>query len=386
MHPKTSYLGTADGRDADLPHQAVESLFNAAPDGLVVIEPSGVIVVVNDKTEQLFGYAHNELLGVPVEVLLPESLREVHTQHRAEYLRDPSTRSMGVGLELYGVRKDASRFPVDINLSSLHAGPDTLVIASVRDVTGRKRAELLLEANRLELERSNLDLASFAYVASHDLQEPLRMVSSYVQLLAERYRGKLDPDADDFIHFAVDGVQRMQTLIRDLLDYSQVGTDELALVAVDTNELIANTLSSLEPVIKDKHAHVTVGPLPTITADPTQLGQVFQNLISNALKFTAPGVVPRVHLSAARGPGNWRFSVEDNGIGIDAIYAERIFAPFKRLHGLGEYPGVGLGLSVCKRAVERLGGRIWVDTASDGGSTFSFTIPDAPEGADDTRQ
>jgi PAS domain S-box-containing protein len=386
MHPQTRYSGTTDGRDADLPNQAVDSLFHAAPDGLVVIDASGAIIVVNDQTEKLFGYAHNELLGVPVEELLPESLREVHTHHRAEYLRDPSTRSMGVGLELYGVRKDASRFPVDINLSSLHAGPDTLVIASVRDVTGRKRAELLLEANRSELERSNLDLASFAYVASHDLQEPLRMVSSYVQLLADRYRGKLDPDADEFIRFAVDGVQRMQTLIRDLLDYSQVGTAELALVAIDTNELIADTLSSLELVINDTHAQITVGPLPTITADPTQLGQVFQNLISNALKFTAPGVVPRIRFSAARGGDNWRFSVEDNGIGIDAVYAERIFAPFKRLHGLGEYPGAGLGLSVCKRAVERLGGRIWVETAPDGGSTFSFTIPDALEGPDGTRQ
>jgi PAS domain S-box-containing protein len=386
MHSQTSYSGATDGRDADLPHQAVKSLFHAAPDGLVVIDASGAIIVVNDQTEKLFGYAHNELLGVPVEELLPESLREVHTHHRAEYLRAPSTRSMGVGLELFGVRKDASRFPVDINLSSLNAGPDTLVIASVRDVTGRKRAELLLEANRSELERSNLDLASFAYVASHDLQEPLRMVSSYVQLLADRYRGKLDPDADDFIGFAVDGVQRMQTLIRDLLDYSQVGTAELAVVAVDTNELIADTLSSLEPVINDKHAHITVGPLPTITADPTQLGQVFQNLISNALKFTAPDVVPRIRFSAARAGENWRFSVEDNGIGIEAVYAERIFAPFKRLHGLGEYPGAGLGLSVCKRAVERLGGRIWVDTAPGGGSIFSFTIPDAPEGPDGTRQ
>lgn len=384
VHPQTSDLGTTDRRDADLPRQAAESLFEAAPDGLVVIDASGFIVVVNDQTEKLFGYAHDELLGVPVEVLLPESLREAHTRHRAEFIRAPSTRSMGVGLDLYGVRKDASRFPVDINLSSLHTKHDTLVIASVRDVTGRKRAELLLEANRLELERSNLDLASFAYVASHDLQEPLRMVSSYVQLLADRYRGKLDADADDFIHFAVDGVQRMQTLIRNLLEYAQVGTSELALAAVDTTELFAETLSSLEPIISEKHAQISVGPLPTVIADPTQLGQVFQNLISNALKFAKPGVVPRIRLSAARGADNWRFSMEDNGIGIDAGYAERIFAPFKRLHGLGEYPGAGLGLSVCKRAVERRGGRIWIDAAPDGGSIFSFTIPDGTVGPDAT--
>jgi len=384
VHPQTSGLESTDRRDADSPRQAIESLFEGAPDGLIVTDARGVIVLVNDRAGKLFGYAHDELLGAQVEVLLPESLRDAHTRHRAGYLRAPSTRFMGVGLDLYGVRKDASRFPVDINLSSVHTGHETLVMASVRDITGRKRAELLLEANRLELERSNLDLASFAYVASHDLQEPLRMVSSYVQLLADRYGGRLDADADDFIHFAVDGVQRMQTLIRDLLEYAQVGTAELALVAVDTNELFTETLSSLEPVIRERRAQITVGPLPTVVADPTQLGQVFQNLMSNALKFTTPGVVPRIRVLAVREVDNWRFSAEDNGIGIDAGYAKRIFAPFKRLHGLGEYPGSGLGLSVCKRAVERRGGRIWVDAAPDGGSIFRFTIPDRAEEQDGT--
>jgi PAS domain S-box-containing protein len=331
--------------------------------------------------ESLFGYAHEELLGTQVERLLPEGLRESHVHHRADGVKDLNARSKRVGLSLYGVRKDGSTFPVDINLSSVRVGDETLVIAAIRDVTGRKRAELLLEANRLELERSNLDLASFAYVASHDLHEPLRMVSSYVQLLAERYRGTLDPDADDFIHFAVDGVQRMQTLIQNLLEYSQVGTAELALVPVDTAELLSAILGSLAPVVEDAHADITLGDLPTVTADPSQLGQVFQNLISNALKFTTPTEVPRIYVSAARWPDNWRFSVRDNGIGIDPVYAERIFAPFKRLHGIGDYPGTGLGLSVCKRAVERRGGRIWIEAAPDRGTIFHFTIPDDTEGS-----
>lgn len=377
---QTTHVGTSDTLESGRSREAEETLFNAAPDGLVVIELNGSIVAVNLQMESLFGYAHEELLGTQVERLLPEGLRESHVHHRADGVKDLNARSKRVGLSLYGVRKDDSTFPVDINLSSVRVGDETLVIAAIRDVTGRKRAELLLEANRLELERSNLDLASFAYVASHDLQEPLRMVSSYVQLLAERYRGTLDPDADDFIHFAVDGVQRMQTLIQNLLEYSQVGTAELALVPVDTAELLAAVLVSLAPVIDDAHADITPGDLPTVTADPSQLGQVFQNLISNALKFTTPDEVPRIYVSAARWPDNWRFSVRDNGIGIDPVYAERIFAPFKRLHGIGDYPGTGLGLSVCKRAVERRGGRIWVEAAPDRGTIFHFTIPDDAEG------
>jgi PAS domain S-box-containing protein len=361
MQRQTTHVGTSDARD-DGSRPAEETLFNAAPDGLVVIEQNSTIVAVNDKLETLFGYTRAELLGTQVERLLPEGLREPHVRH------------------LYGVRKDGSTFPVDINLSSVGSGGQALVIAAVRDVTGRKRAELLLEANRLELERSNLDLASFAYVASHDLQEPLRMVSSYVQLLAERYRGSLDADADDFIHFAVDGVQRMQTLIQNLLEYSQVGTAELALVSVDTVELIHAILASFAPTIDDAHADIAFGDLPTVTADPSQLGQVFQNLISNALKFMTPDEVPRIDISAARWSDSWRFSVRDNGIGIDPVYAERIFAPFKRLHGIGDYPGTGLGLSVCKRAVERRGGRIWVEAAPDRGTIFHFTIPDDTEG------
>ncbi len=378
---QTTHVGTSDTLESGRSREAEETLFNAAPDGLVVIELNGSIVAVNLQMESLFGYAHEELLGTQVERLLPEGLRESHVHHRADGVKDLNARSKRVGLSLYGVRKDGSTFPVDINLSSVRVGDETLVIAAIRDVTGRKRAELLLEANRLELERSNLDLASFAYVASHDLQEPLRMVSSYVQLLAERYRGTLDPDADDFIHFAVDGVQRMQTLIQNLLEYSQVGTAELALVPVDTAELLAAVLVSLAPVIDDAHADITPGDLPTVTADPSQLGQVFQNLISNALKFTTPDEVPRIYLSAARWPDNWRFSVRDNGIGIDPVYAERIFAPFKRLHGIGDYPGTGLGLSVCKRAVERRGGRIWVEAAPDRGTIFHFTIPDDTGGS-----
>jgi light-regulated signal transduction histidine kinase (bacteriophytochrome) len=208
------------------------------------------------------------------------------------------------------------------------------------------------------------------------------MVSSFVQLLSDRYRGKLDADADDFIHFAVDGAQRMQEMIRTMLEYARMETAELGLVNVDANELVAEIVSLLESVIKESRAEITIEPLPELIADRTQLGQVFQNLISNALKFTAPGVTPHVRVSATREAESWQFCVEDNGIGIDHEHAGRIFAPFKRLHSRAEYPGAGLGLSVCKRAVDRLGGRIWIDPAPAGGSVFSFTIPDRSDEPD----
>jgi PAS domain S-box-containing protein len=339
----------------------------------------GAITLWSHGAQETYGWTAEQAVGrVSHELLATESAVPLEVIHRTVLEQG---RWDG---ELIQRRIDGTKITV-ASRWALQRGDRGSPIAALEintDITERKRAEALLEANRLELERSNLDLASFAYVASHDLQEPLRMVSSYVQLLADRYRGKLDADADDFIHFAVDGAMRMQTLIRSILDYSRVGTVELSLVAVDTNELLVETLSSLRSAIRDRHAEVAVEHLPVLVGDRTQLGQVFQNLISNSIKFTAHGVTPRVRVSAARRDDGWRFSVEDNGIGIDQGHAGRIFAPFKRLHSHAEYPGAGLGLSVCKRAVERQGGRISVEGAPGGGSVFTFTIPDRSEEPD----
>jgi signal transduction histidine kinase len=225
-----------------------------------------------------------------------------------------------------------------------------------------------------ELARSNRDLEQFAYVASHDLQEPLRMVATYTELLAERYHGKLDGDADKYIHYAVDGALRMQVLIQDLLDFSRAGRQGAGLASTDCNVLTETAAENLQGAIRESGAQVTHDDLPIVIADSSQLLQVFQNLIGNAIKFhgAAP---PSVHLSATRDSGEWIFSVADNGIGIALEHVEKIFLIFKRLHTRAEYPGSGIGLAMCKKIVEWHGGKIRVESIAGQGSTFKFTLP-----------
>jgi PAS domain S-box-containing protein len=260
---------------------------------------------------------------------------------------------------------------------------DTLGILGIfEDITQRKMADTQLRNIMAELVRSNNELEQFAYVASHDLQEPLRMISSYVQLLQRRYEGKLDKDADDFIHYAVDGVERMQRLIDDLLVYSRVNTRGQPFTETDLNEVLKGVLLDLSPTIKKSGATVTHEKLPVIMADPTQMGQVLLNLIGNALKFHG-AEAPEVHLRSDRTEEGWTFTVADNGIGIDQKFHERIFVIFQRLHGATQYKGTGIGLAVTKKIVERHRGRIWVDSNPGMGSIFRFTIntphPDAEQ-------
>jgi signal transduction histidine kinase len=238
----------------------------------------------------------------------------------------------------------------------------------------RRRAEQLMAHYAENLKRSNAELEEFAYVASHDLQEPLRMVASFTQLLAKRYQGKLDQDADEFIGFAVDGATRMQQLIQDLLAYSRVGTRGKFLVPTDCNVIFDKVRANLFTAIEEHGAQVNSGPLPTVYGDEVQLIQLFQNLIANALKFRGDAP-PVIRITAQEDDGAWRFAVKDNGIGIASAHQERIFMIFQRLHPRSEYPGTGIGLAICKKIVERHGGRIWVDSEPGRGATFFFTIP-----------
>ncbi len=254
------------------------------------------------------------------------------------------------------------------------AGDIAFALHNLQQEEKRKRAEDALRKSVAELERSNTDLEQFAYVASHDLQEPLRMVSSYVQLLKRRYTGKLDSDADDFIDFAVDGANRMQVLIEDLLAYSRVGTRGRPFEPTDCTLVLDQVLANLEVAIDESDAGVTHDPMPTVAVDGSQLAQVFQNLIGNAIKFRGDEP-PRVHIAAEQKDGEWEFFVADNGIGIKPEFFERIFVIFQRLHSREEYSGTGIGLAVCKKIVERHGGRMWVESEPGQGATFYFTIP-----------
>jgi signal transduction histidine kinase len=243
-----------------------------------------------------------------------------------------------------------------------------------RDSIRRERAEADLREKVDELGRSNAELEAFAYVASHDLQEPLRMVGSYVELLSNRYKGQLDADADQFIDFAVDGARRMQQLIQDLLAYSHLGTTAAALIYTSSEEALDQALANLHGAIADSGAMVTHGVLPPVMADKMQLTQLFQNLVGNAIKYQNPGV-PRIHVSAARNAERkWLFAVKDNGLGIEPQYFEKIFGMFQRLHGRQEFSGTGIGLAICKKIVERHGGSISVESQSGQGATFRFAL------------
>jgi light-regulated signal transduction histidine kinase (bacteriophytochrome) len=256
---------------------------------------------------------------------------------------------------------------------------DTMTaVGSISDAiafgVARRRAEIELDERARELARSNADLEQFAYVASHDLQEPLRIVASYTQLLARRYKGKLDHDADEFIAFAVDGVTRMQRLIRDLLAYSRVGTRGREVGSVSLDKVLGHALDNLRQALDDTGGQVTREPLPEVDGNEGQLTQLFQNLIGNALKFHGPAP-PRVHVSVRKERNEWQFAFEDNGVGIEHQYFERIFVIFQRLHSIEKYPGTGIGLALCKKIVEKHGGRIWVESEPGRGTTFRFTLP-----------
>ena len=349
-------------------------LLEAAPDAMVVVDQAGDIVLLNLQAENQFGYRRDELVGQPVKNIVPDGFAERLHADGLRSAADALAQQIGTGIELSGRRKDGSEFPIEIMLSPLKSSQGTLVTAAIRNITERKRAEAQLVRTVEELKRSNDELEHFAYVASHDLQEPLRMVASYTQLLAKRYKGRLDSDADEFINFAVDGSNRMQGLIQDLLTYSRAGSGGRALREVATEGSLRNALANLRVAITESGAVVTHDRLPTITTDETQLTQVFQNLVGNAIKYRG-AAAPLIHVSAADHGSEWIFCVRDNGMGIESQYFEKIFLLFQRLHRREEFAGTGIGLAICKKMLERLGGRIWLESQPGEGSSFFFALP-----------
>jgi len=256
-----------------------------------------------------------------------------------------------------------------------HNQEPAALFVELEDVTQRESAREKAEIHTTELERSNSELEQFAYIASHDLQEPLRMIASYTQLLGQRYSGKLDADANEFIGFVVDGVHRMQSLVDALLAYSRIDKRRGTFQETRCDDVLEFVQNNLKQIISESGATITSDPLPIVTADSTQIGQLFQNLLSNAMKFHEPGVSPRIRISASRNGSEWLFSIEDNGIGIPLDQGGRLFQLFHRLHTRSEYPGTGIGLALCKKIVERHAGRIWMESAPNKGCTFYFTLP-----------
>lgn len=333
------------------------------------------------------------LISGSIVLILSSRLRElverpiiqlVNATKQVSKTRDYGTRAEKISGDELGVLADAFNemlANIQSQAAELKAARDELevrvqerTLELQRELIERRRAEEALQQQTAELARSNADLQQFAYVASHDLQEPLRMVVSYMQIIAEQYKGKLDADADEFIGYAVDGANRMRQLISGLLEYSRAGTRGLQLAPTDCEVILQEVLANLEVSIQESSATVTHAPLPTVMAEHLQMVQLFQNLIGNAIKFRG-SEPPHIHVSAKRHNSYWLFSVADNGIGIDPEHHQLIFVIFQRLHGRMEYPGTGIGLAICKKLVERLGGSIWLESSMGKGSTFYFTLP-----------
>lgn len=359
--------------------EAAETLFRSfielAPDAVVVTNDKHDIQLVNRQTEQLFGYGRDEFTGKSLKALLPDTVFPEGGDWMPAADGLPEVRRLAFDLGLRAVRKDGSTFPVEVLQAPIRSPQGILLMSVVRDMSVIESAQNALKRQSEELSRSNAELERFAYIASHDLQEPLRMVGSYTQLLARRYQDKLDKDANDFIHYAVDGAKRMQQLIDDLLAYSRVSRAGQPFKTCELERVFGRARENLEFAIREAKAEITSEALPVIRGDESQLIQVFQNLIGNAIKFRRVDARLHVHVGARCADGEWVLSIADNGIGIDPRYNEKIFVIFQRLHGKQDFPGTGIGLAICRRIIERHGGRIWVEPQKQQGSIFYFTLP-----------
>jgi light-regulated signal transduction histidine kinase (bacteriophytochrome) len=296
----------------------------------------------------------------------------------------PRSRPVAEGFELFCLNKEGKEFPVEINLSPMQTDEGQLLTAAIRDVSEKRQLEKAIRDTNVtlerkvkqrteELERKNRELEQFAYVASHDLQEPLRTIGSFVDLLGKQYKGRLDDHADKYMNYIVQSSDRMKVLIKDLLDYSRLGREKDAR-QVNCNSIVEQVKADLNMVIKDNQAEIKAGALPVIAAYPTELKLLFQNLVSNSIKFRKPDVSPQVEITASKENGHWQFAFRDNGIGIEPQHVDKIFVIFQRLHNRTSYEGSGIGLAHCKKIVELHGGTIWVKSELGIGSTFYFTI------------
>jgi PAS domain S-box-containing protein len=319
----------------------------------------------------LLGVTRSTLVGRPFTEFILKEDQDIYYRHSKLLFETGEPKVCELRME----RKDNAPFWVRLEaIREQNADRATLCRVVMSDITERKRAEQALVKNSEDLARSNSDLAQFAYVASHDLQEPLRTITRFVQLLEKRYQGKLDQDADEFIGFIVSGTKRMQQIINDLLAYSRVNTRKEPPHIMKINDSIKSAMQNIKYVMEETRGTIIYGEMPSVIADETQMTQLFQNLIGNALKFHGEEA-PQVEISAVRKGDDWIFSLRDNGIGIDPQYKDRIFEIFQRLHTSEEYEGTGIGLAIAKKIVERHDGRIWMESEPGKGSTFNFTLP-----------
>ena len=342
------------------------------------------IVYTNPKFENMFGYEPGEMLGK--DVMIVNAPTEKNPEEVAKEIIEILNRTGEWYGEIKNIKKDGTHFWCHATCSMFdHAEYGKVIIAIHTDITERKNADEKLKKAYKNLERSNNELEQFAYVASHDLQEPLRTIYGFVELLAANYKGKFDSDAEEYIEFITTGTRRMQQMIDDLLTLSRITTKGKKFAPVNIERILKIVLENLRSLIDKNHAVIIYDSIPTIIADDSQIIQLFQNLIENAIKFRREET-PKIHISSKRQNGYRVFSIKDNGVGIDKNQFKKLFVVFQRLHSRDEYPGTGIGLAICKKIVERHEGRIWIESEVGIGSTFYFTIPVRPTGNDRINQ
>ncbi len=342
-------------------------------DGLITITSRGIIESFNPASEKIFGYKARELIGRNIKILMPTPDREYHDEYLRDYKNSGKKSIIGISREVTGLRKDGTEFSMELSVSEINLDGQILYSGIVRDITERKITEE-------ELVRSNLDLERFAYIASHDLQEPLRMVSSFTNLIQEEYKDSFDDKAQKYMGFISNASERMQDLVRDLLDYSRAGQSVPKFETIECNQLVNSVVEALNDVIEETKAEVTFDSMPEIYSNPIRVSRLLQNLIGNAIKYKKDNVTPQVHVGVQENGDYWTFSVSDNGIGIKQEYLDQVFVLFKRLHNKDEYAGTGIGLAICKKIVESIGGKIWIESEFGSGSTFYFNIPKSEPG------
>jgi two-component system CheB/CheR fusion protein len=350
------------------------AVVEVVPTGLLNVDVEGKIVMANAASEQLFGYAREELVGSSIDRLIPSALVAAHRRHVREYFYRPAAQRMAPGRELNAVDRSGREFPVEIALSPVTLADGVFVLASITDITERKAAERMREKFTSDLKSRNQELDEFTYVASHDLQEPLRKMVAFSKLLASDMGEDLPERAATDLHHIKLSATRMQQLVQDLLALSRAGKSAMKLEQVPLATCVENALDAIKVRIDETQADITWDALPPVVADPTLLTQLLQNLLVNALKFTRPGHPPRVHIAARKTSEGIEVGVRDNGIGIKREYMDQLFTPFKRLHGREEYEGAGIGLAICRKVVERHGGMIWVESEPGAGAHFKFTL------------
>jgi len=344
---------------------AFEELLELFPEGIIIVDDQGKVVSTNDQACNIFEYSKAELTGQKIEILIPEGHRHGHEALRDEFQRHPVKKIMGNRKELVGRKKDGSTFPVEISIGPFQGIGGATSIAIIRDTSQRQYIK--------QLEFKNSELEQFAFIASHDLQEPLRAINGLIEITEHSYSGKLDAVLSKNLHYISEASKRMSHLINGLLEYARIGKRE-GLTKVDVNNILREILDDMSIRIQETGAEIEIDEMPVLKGYEMEIRLLFQNLISNAIKFHKPGAIPVVHLTARKVENFWEFSVSDNGIGITPEHHQKIFVIFQRLHLKDQYEGTGIGLAHCKKIVELHNGKIWVDSRPDEGSTFKFTL------------